>query len=62
MKVNKNQETCDRLDSFWDKLTDEAKQRIVSTDFQIMHELFGHIKTPEDMNEFAKELNDEEVL
>lgn len=53
--MNKNQQTCDTIRSFWSALTDGAKKMVEETDFQVMDSLFGGM-TADEINDLAEEV------
>lgn len=52
--MNKNQETCNRLDQM--NLSEAAEDLIAQTDFNIMYELFGSCETAEDVEDLVREI------
>ena len=48
-----NNETAAKLDRM--KLSKEARDVIASTEFNIYHELFGHLDTAEEVEDYVKE-------
>ena len=53
--MNKNQQTCNTIRSFWNALTDGAKKMVEETDFQVMDSLFGGM-TAGEINDLAEEV------
>lgn len=52
-KAQLNQQTADFLDTL--NLSERARDVIAETDFAIMHEVFGQMKSAEEVEEFVKE-------
>ena len=61
IKKNRNEVTGDRLDTFWNELSDRAKRRIEETDFQVIDDLFGKVESAEDMNKLADDFLEIEI-
>lgn len=50
---NKNQETANRLDAM--ELSPKAREVIANTEIRIMHEVFGNMQTPEEVEQYITE-------
>lgn len=56
LKIDRNKETSDKLDSMWDSLSEKARDVISTTDMWLIDDLFGNLETPEEVNRFIDDV------
>ena len=57
-KTQLNQETADFLDTL--DLSEKARTQVENTDFYSLHDVFGSMKTAEEVEAFVKECRESE--